>query len=145
MSEAEGDPLAIGLFSEVFAAEDLMRARLMSVLPKGMELSHFMVLNHLARASRERSPVQLAKAFNVTKGAMTNTLNKLEAMGYVHIRPDWDDGRRKWVGLSDAGRAARDTAVRAVAPVFDDVLAALGQDRVKTILPFLRELRRVLD
>ncbi|HNK68572.1 MAG TPA: helix-turn-helix domain-containing protein, partial [Flavobacteriales bacterium] len=45
---------------------------------KGMELSHFSVLNHLARTGEERTPAQLARAFHVTRGAMTNTLTKLE-------------------------------------------------------------------
>ena len=100
--------LAIGLFSEVIAADQAIRNRLGKVLPKGMELSHFSVLNHLARAGGERSPAQLAETFNVTRGAMTNTLNRLEWAGYVHIRPDWDDARRKMVALSPAGRRARD-------------------------------------
>ena len=145
MSESEGDPLAVVLFSEILALEGLVRSRLGNALPKGMELSHFMVINHLALIARERSPVQLANSFNVTKGAMTNTLGKLEALGYVHIRPDWDDGRRKWVGLSEAGRAAREDAVRQIAPIFNDLINALGADRVKSGLPFLRELRQVLD
>ena len=77
-----------------------------------MELSHFMALNHLARASSERTPAQLADRFHVTRGAMTNTLSRLEAAGHVHIRPDWDDARRKLVSISPAGRAARDAALR---------------------------------
>ena len=55
---------------------------------------------------------------------MTNTLQKLDAAGYVHVRPDWDDARRKWVSLSPAGQAARDRAVAAIAPVFDDIVGA---------------------
>lgn len=145
MSETEGDPLAVALFSEILAVEGLIRARLGNALPKGMELSHFMVLNHLALIGRERSPVQLARAFHLTKGAMTNTLGKLEAMGYVHIRPDWDDGRRKWVGLSDAGQTAREDAVRQIAPLFDDLVSDLGAERIKAGLPFLRALRSSLD
>ncbi len=45
---------------------------------------------------------------------MTNTLGKLEWAGYVHIRPDWDDARRKFVAISPAGRAARDAAIAAI-------------------------------
>ena len=92
-----GDPLAIALFSEIFMADQLARARLAKALPKGMELSHFSVLNHLARTNSERTPAQLARAFHVTRGAMTNTVNRLERAGYVHVRPDWDDARRKFV------------------------------------------------
>ena len=39
------DPLAVALFSEVFMADQLVRNRISRALPKGMELSHFAVLN----------------------------------------------------------------------------------------------------
>jgi DNA-binding MarR family transcriptional regulator len=68
-------------------ADQLARNRISKVLPKGMELSHFSVLNHLARLGDERTPAQLAKAFHVTRGAMTNTLARLEWAGHIHIRP----------------------------------------------------------
>jgi len=139
------DPVIIALFSEIVMVETLTRSRLARVLPKGMELSHFMVLNHFARLGGERTPAQLARAFRLTRGAMSNTLARLDAAGYVHIRPDWDDGRKKWVSLSPTGRAARDQAVAAIEPVFDDVVAGLGLDRVRGALPILRRLRELLD
>jgi DNA-binding MarR family transcriptional regulator len=135
------DESAIALFGELFMADQLARNRISKALPKGMELSHFSVLNHLAGLSDERTPAQLAKAFHVTRGAMSNTLAKLEWAGHVHIRPDWDDARRKFVGISPAGRAARDAAVACVAPLIGDVVAALGAEKVRAVLPVLREIR----
>ena len=94
------DNLAVTLFSEILMVDQLARASVAKAMPKGMELSHFSVLNHLARVGSERSPAQLAKTFHLTRGAMTNTLGKLEWAGWVHIRPDWDDARRKMVSVS---------------------------------------------
>ncbi|NBQ51093.1 MAG: MarR family transcriptional regulator, partial [Marivivens sp.] len=91
--------LAVSLFSEILTVDQLARANVVRVLPKGMELSHFSVLNHLAHAGDERTPAQLAKTFHLTRGAMTNTLGKLDWAGWVHIRPDWDDARRKLVAI----------------------------------------------
>ena len=139
------DPLAVALFSEVFMADQLARNRVSRALPKGMELSHFSVLNLLARAGEERTPAQLARAFHVTRGAMTNTLTKLEWAGHVHIRPDWDDARQKFVAISPSGRAARDAAVAAVIPMIGDVVQALGADKVRAVLPLLREMRVKLE
>ena len=137
----EKNTLAISLFSEVLAADQMVRFRLGRVLPKGMEISHFSVLNHLVWQDEERSPAQLAETFNVTRGAMTNTLNRLEWAGYVHIRPDWDDARRKMVAISPAGRNAREQALSAIAPMVADVIEVLGEDRVRETLPILRQLR----
>lgn len=137
----ERNSLAIALFSEVLAADQMVRARLTRVLPKGMEISHFSVLNHLASAGMERTPAQLAEVFHVTRGAMTNTLSKLEWAGYVHIRPDWDDARRKLVAISPAGRQARDQAVGSITPMINQVVEKLGVDKVREALPILREMR----
>ena len=135
------DDLAVALFGELFMADQLARARLSRVLPRGMELSHFSVLNHLARGNEERSPAQLARTFHVTRGAMTNTLAKLEWAGHVHIRPDWDDARRKFVSISPAGRAARDAAIQAILPMIAQTVQDLGEERVRAALPVLRDLR----
>ncbi|GAA6200737.1 MarR family transcriptional regulator [Aquicoccus sp. SU-CL01552] len=145
MTEDSNTPLAVALFSELLTADQLLRNRLSRVLPKGMEISHFSVLNHLIFVQDERSPAQLADTFHVTRGAMTNTLTKLEWAGYVHIRPDWDDARRKMVAISPAGKQARDQAVAAIAPMINQVVGELGGDKVRAVLPVLRELRVKLE
>ncbi|WP_417726905.1 MarR family winged helix-turn-helix transcriptional regulator [Roseovarius sp.] len=145
MTDTTSNSLAVALFSEILTNEQLIRNRLTKVLPKGMEISHFSVLNHLARIGDERSPAQLAKSFHVTRGAMTNTLSKLEWAGYVHIRPDWDDARRKMVAISPSGRQARDAAIAAITPMVSDLIRDLGEDRVRASLPVLRELRARLE
>jgi len=140
MNENVGD-LAVTLFSEILAVDQLARANIAKVLPKGMELSHFSVLNHLAHSGGEKSPGALAKSFFVTRGAMTNTLGKLEWAGWVHIRPDWEDARRKLVSISPAGRSARDAALQAIAPVIADVVDRVGAAEARAALPVLRGIR----
>lgn len=137
--------LGTALFSELLMTDQLARNRLSKVLPKGMELSHFGVLNLLARVQDERTPAQLARSFHVTRGAMTNTLAKLEWAGYVHIRPDWDDARRKFVAISPAGLRARDSALQSLLPLIDGMVQSLGAERVRTAIPVLRELRNRLE
>lgn len=137
--------LAITLFSELLTVDQLAKMRVARVLPKGMELSHFSVLNHLAHSGTEKSPGQLAQTFHLTRGAMTNTLNKLEWAGWVHVRPDWDDARKKMVAISPSGIAARDAALAAIAPIISDVVETVGHDKVRSTLPVLRELRTKLS
>lgn len=137
--------LATVFFSELLTADQLVRGQIGRVLPAGMELNQFMVLNHLAQSRKERTPAELARLFHVTKGAMTNTLGKLEAAGHVHIRPDWDDARRKLVGISPAGKMARDAALSAIAPVLEAVADAVGHKRIRDVLPVLRDLRLKME
>lgn len=137
--------LAVSLFGEILALDQLVRARLAKVLPKGMELSHFSVLNQLSHTKIERTPAQIAKSFRVTRGAITNTLNKLELSGYIHVRPDWDDARRKMVSISPAGIVARNNALTAVTPIINELVSEMGEERLKAIVPILRELRQKFE
>lgn len=141
----ENNALAVSLVSEILTVDQLLRNRLSRVLPKGMEISHFSVLNALAWTSDERSPAQLADQFHVTRGAMTNTLSKLEWAGYVHIRPDWDDARRKMIAISPAGRRARDQALSAITPLIQEMVGSLGGEKVRAAVPILREMRSKLE
>jgi DNA-binding MarR family transcriptional regulator len=142
---APEDPLSIALFSEMFMADQLARNRLSRALPKGMELSHFSVLNHLARSLDEKTPAQLARVFHVTRGAMSNTLARLEWAGHIHVRPDWDDARRKLISISESGRRARQEALEAIAPILSDTISEIGTDRVRAALPVIREMRLRLE
>ena len=143
--DSVADALAASLFSEVFISDQLARDLIGKALPKGMQISHFSVLNLLAHLNVERSPAELAEAFHVTRGAMTNTLSRLEWAGHIHIRPDWDDARRKFIAISPAGRAARDAALAAFMPRITDVVRDIGADRVRAALPVLRLLRKQLE
>ena len=118
--------LAAALFAELMNSEQLARSMASRALPRGMQLSHFSVLNLLAHLNGERTPAELAQAFRVTRGAMTNTLARLEWAGHIHIRPDWDDARRKFVSISPAGRAARDAALASLLPRLACVVRDIG-------------------
>ena len=136
------EKLGIALFSEMLIADQLVRSRLSKALPKGMELSHFIVLNYLAQHREERSPAELARVFHLSRGAMTNTLAKLEWAGFVHIRPDWDDARRKRVSISGAGELARETALSKIRPIMTDAAREIGPERLRAAIPVLREMRQ---
>ena len=137
--------LSMALFSEILAMDHIAKSALAKALPKGMEISHFAVLNYLHTLGEERSPGQLARSFSVTKGAMTNTLSKLETAGYVAIRPAWDDARRKLVAISPAGVTAHDLALGNIAPLAQKIEDRLGADDLKSLLRAFRRIREVFS
>ena len=89
--------------------------------------------------------MQLAKSFHVTKGAMTNTLSKLEASGYINIRPDWNDARKKQIKISKSGVEAQKDAIKSITPILNKVIFKLGKDKANLVLPIIRELRSILS
>ena len=114
-------------------------------LPDGLHLSHFGVINHLCRLGDGRTPQQIARAFQVTKPTMTNTLTKLSAQGFVEIRDNPADGRSKLVYLTKAGRKFREKAIATLDPVLDELDRALKTRTANEPLPALRALREYLD
>ena len=139
------DPITFTVFTEIKSIEQLANLRIQRALPKGLQVSHFAVLNHFSHLGGEKSPAQLAKVFQVTKGAMTNTIARLEALGCVQVRDDASDKRRKLVSLTAKGRRVREEAIADVTPVFAEVTKEFGRERLREVLPLLRDLRIFLS
>ena len=139
------DPITFTVFTEIKIIEQLATLRIQRALPEGLQVSHFAVLNHFSHLGGEKSPAQLAKVFQVTKGAMTNTIARLSALGCVQVRDDQSDKRRKLVSLTPKGMRVREEAMADVTPVFAEVTNEFGRDRLREVLPVLRDLRIFLS
>jgi len=134
------------LLTEINIASQLILTRFERLAPGGLTEAQFRVLNHFARQGKEEeSPTQLARAFQISKGAMTNTLQRLEARGYVTVDPDPDDGRAKIVRPTVAGLAARDAALAEISPAFEPLFDDIATADLERLLPQVRRLRFALD
>jgi DNA-binding MarR family transcriptional regulator len=143
MPETTG--LFFSLFNEIGIIEQLARAQLEARLPEGLITPHFTVLNHLVRVQDGRTPLDLARAFQVPKTSMTHTLAGLEALGLVEMRPNPEDKRSKQVWLTEAGRSLREGAIAALVSQFADLAREFPAERVAAMLPALIELRQIMD
>ena len=133
------------LLSEIATIEQLARNKLDNALPKDLNISSFSVLNHFSGSRAEKTPLQLARSFHVTKGAMTNTLNKLEKQGYIHVRPDWNDARKKCVSISQSGIDARNNAIKSIKPILDEIIQKTNHMTKKSLLGDLRNFREAIE
>jgi DNA-binding MarR family transcriptional regulator len=133
------------LTREIAIIEQLTRHQLERVLPDGLLQPHFAVLLHLRGVGDGRSPLRIARAMQVVKGAMTNTLHRLEARGLVRVEPDPKDGRAKCVFITASGIELIDQAAQAITPMFQKMSEVLSETEVATILPLLQRLRQHLD
>jgi DNA-binding MarR family transcriptional regulator len=146
MSRTSATLTAFEVFREISIIEHLSRTAGERLMPPGLSMAGFTVLNHLTRLGLSRHPpARIAAALQVTKGAMTGTLRRLEAEGLVIVEPDPDDGRGKLVTVTPRGEAARQAAVDALTPEFASLLAQVDADDLQAILPTLVRVRAVLD
>jgi len=132
-------------FNEIGIIGQLSGTMFRRALPEGITMAQFSVLNHFSRLGGERTPARLAAAFQVTKGAMTNTLQRLEAKGYVTIDIDEADRRRKLVRATEKGLAVCAETITAFAGPLGEFGKALGGDDIEAALPFLQKVRKFLD
>lgn len=145
MPEQNHGPVLFRFFTEIGIIEQLARAKIEGVLPEGIKISQFAVLNHLARLQGKWSPARLASAFQVTKAAMTNTLQRLESRKLIKIEDDPNDGRAKLVSLSKAGQTMRNNCLENIGPVLAELEVEIGLQKISTALPVLEEVREYLD
>ena len=144
MARQPRDRPDVQVFTQIAVIDQLVSIRLERVLPEGLSHAQFGVLTQLGRGG-EVNPAELARAFHVTKGAITNTLQRLEAQGFVTVEPDAADGRRKRISVTPAGLAAHDKALAAMRPLHDSLRSAFTEAEFVEVLPFLKALRTWLE
>lgn len=142
---AAGDPLVFRLMNEIAIIDQLASRLFDRLMPGALTLPQFVVLNHFVRLGRPSSPQRLARAFQVTKSTMTNTLQHLDRAGFVTIEPDPQDARAKVVTITPAGRAAREAAVAVLTPRLEGLAEGITPDAIEAALPLLARLRANLD
>lgn len=138
-------PLYFAFFNEIGIIAQLSRAMFEARLPDGVTVPHFSVLNHLVRVSDGRTPLELARAFQVPKASMTNTLAGLESRGLVEMRAHEKDGRSKQIWLTAQGRTFRDQAIASLRRTIGPLLEQVPVSDIADMLPRLTRVRMVLD
>lgn len=137
--------LVFQFFNEVGIINQLSSALLNKRLPDGLHISHFSVLNHMVRLGDGKTPLELASAFQVSKGTMTHTLSTLEKRKLVILTRHPTDGRSKVVHITDEGRAFQKQAIESIQPMVETIAGKIDWDAVASFMPELQNIREVLD
>ncbi len=112
-----------------------------------LSVGEWKVLTHLQLDGPpyRKSVGKLAKWAELSSGAMTNRLDRLEEAGLVRRVPDPDDRRGVLVELTDKGRKAWEDSVSAQAEKESLVAAALSNAEKKQLNTLLRRLMREFE
>ncbi|WP_070963255.1 MarR family winged helix-turn-helix transcriptional regulator [Vibrio sonorensis] len=145
MSELSRDTELFQFFNEVSIIAQLSANLMNRVLPDGLSISHFSALNHLVRLGDGITPLELARAFQVTKPTMTHTLQVLSKKGFLVLSANPNDARSKLVYLTDEGVVYRNKAVKVVTEHLALISKEVDIERVVATIPELQQVRKVLD
>ncbi|MFV0491448.1 MAG: homoprotocatechuate degradation operon regulator HpaR [Pseudorhodobacter sp.] len=110
----------------------------------GVTEQQWRVLRILQEAERMDAS-ELAEAACVLPPSLSRIIKTLEKKTYIAVAKDRDDGRRSQISLTPEG----DTFLRRVAPesaaIYATIEAALGQDRIASLLDDIDVLLAALD
>jgi DNA-binding MarR family transcriptional regulator len=108
----------------------------------GISFGEYLVLVALRRAGPpyQMNPTALFNAVILSSGAMTNRLDRLEAVGLVERLPDPTDRRGRLVALTDRGLELVDAAVVDHLANEEALLGALDADEREQLAGLLRKL-----
>ena len=140
MAAVEEHP-EVQVFDEISMIEHGVRTVIGRCLPVGLSYPQFEVLNLVVRKGGEQTPAQIAVALQMTPGAITNTLQRLEAMRLISVEPCDADRRKKRVRLTGEGREAYNRSMAAIRPKMEKLREGFTQKEFREVLPFLRALR----
>jgi DNA-binding MarR family transcriptional regulator len=99
----------------------------------------------LSGPPHQKSVGHLAKRAELSSGAMTNRLDRLEKAGLVRRVPDPEDRRGVLVELTDAGHASWEDGLRAQAANESLIAAALTEDEKRRLNALLRKMMREFE
>jgi DNA-binding MarR family transcriptional regulator len=123
----------IGLLFQQLARdfEARVRATLRARGHVGLQPSHQVVFASLGGSGARLTA--LAERAGMTKQAMGQLVDDLEALGYVERTPDPADGRAKIVRLTPDGRAFLDDAADVISAIWCDYAALLGEQELASL------------
>jgi len=141
MAAGPEDHPDVQVFDEIRYIEHLVRTTIARKLPVGLTYPQFEVMNHLSRRGDGVTPLEIARALQMTKNGLTNTLQRLHARALIRVEHCSTDGRRKRIWLTAEGRQAYAQSMAAIRPKMEDLRDGFTQKEFRDALPFLKALR----
>lgn len=133
------------VFNEIGAIEYYMRSAVTRHLPSGMTYAHFELLRHFMRHGDGQTPAELAGILLMTKGAVTNVLQKMQAQGFIAVLADVSDRRKKRVRITRTGQEAANCVFRNMKAKTDALRSGFTDNEFREAAPFLKALRTFLS
>ena len=141
MSAVIEDHPEVQVFDEIALIEHGVRMSISRSLPVGLTYPQYEVLNLIVRRGEDLTPAVIAGALKMTPGAITNTLQRLEATQLITVEARETDRRKNHERLTAGGREASARSMAAIRPKVEKLREGFTQKEFREALPFLRALR----
>jgi DNA-binding MarR family transcriptional regulator len=110
-------------------------------LPPELTVPQYEVMRLLDLKGDGLTPAEITQSLHINKSNLTTTLQRLEASGFARVEPCADDGRKKRVWITPAGREMYIKAIGGIRPKMEKLREAFTQEEFREALPFLKALQ----
>ena len=137
-----GPASAMRAATSVFRVQQILLARFDEALrPHGLTFARYEVLVLLTFSRTGELPLKvIGSRLMVHPTSVTNAIDRLVAAGYVHRRPNPNDGRGVLAGITAEGRTVVETATAALTAL-DFGLGDLPDAELDSLFEILRRVR----
>ena len=134
---------AMHAVTSLMRVQQLVIGRLDAILkPHGLTFARYEALVLLVFSSRGELPLgKMGERLQVHPTSITSIVQRLEAAGLVTRRPHPEDGRAVLCAVTDAGRAAVETATAELVDA-DFALGALSEEELRRLSALLTPVRK---
>jgi DNA-binding MarR family transcriptional regulator len=142
------DPWPFAIFGRAWRLTASLRADSEKWLaPLGLTFESFSLIVTLRRSGSpyELNPTALYRESLLSSGAMTNRIDRVEAMGMISRRPNPRDRRGTMVRLTAKGRALADRAIKIHFEALAQELVCLKAHERKTLSSLLSKLLSAIE
>lgn len=120
-----------------------LREKLKSQGYKGLKSSLATIMSHISFSGTRL--VDIAHKRGMTKQAVGQLANEIEALGYIKRIPDPHDGRAKNLVFTESGTQLIHDYTAAVKEIENEYSLMLGEEKCKALIDLLLELSTVLQ
>ncbi|MBO8199192.1 MarR family winged helix-turn-helix transcriptional regulator [Streptomyces smyrnaeus] len=137
-----GSVPSMAAITSIMRAHQILLSEVDAVLkPYGLTFARYEALVLLTFSQKGELPMsKIGERLMVHPTSVTNTVDRLQAAGFVEKRPNPNDGRGTLAAITDKGREVCDAATEDLMAM-DFGLGAYGTEQLDEIFDLLRPLR----
>ncbi|WP_010621355.1 helix-turn-helix domain-containing protein [Paucilactobacillus suebicus] len=108
----------------------------------GVSFDQFLIMHEIKMADGDVTLMELSKAHQVSRSAISRQISGLLDAKYVSQQTDADDRRRRILRLTDEGNQVEEKLFKEGLDRAHNSLNIFGADRISTMLKFINEFTR---
>ncbi len=130
------------IFREFGIVQERVEAILKKKLPAHLPAAQFKLLNHLIYTTNQNETASdIAANSHVSLSAMSQVIKQVRLKGYVELKPQEHDTRKKKIIITQAGQQAHQEALMGLDSNFEGMAKSFSSEELATLYKLSNKFR----